>query len=144
MNSFQVIIRITGYSCSPYILNSTRVILGNVNRYILKWRTDSELIYCMWQRYVFHLSIHFLSHLSCSGSQGTWYYPSIHWARSMVNPDESPVYHQARKNIDKHIHTFLSSVAPPNDPPCLLNWESWRWVSPCSHLPLPHQDRHLK
>lgn len=28
------------------------------------------------------------------------------------------------KNIDKHIHTFLSSVAPCNDPPCLLNWES--------------------
>lgn len=38
--------------------------------------------------------------------------------------DESPVYHQACTNIDKHIHTFLYSVAPPNDPPCLLNWES--------------------
>lgn len=37
-----------------------------------------------------------------------------------------------------------SSVAPPvvliaNDPPCLLNWESWRWVSPSGHLPLPHR-----
>lgn len=37
---------------------------------------------------------------------------------------------------NKHIHTLPSSVAPPNDTHCLLNWESWRWVPPSSHLSL--------